>query len=176
MKIAVYLGAYYGSDKNIEEETKKLGEWIAKHHHTLVYGGSKTGLMGVLATAAKQNDGKIIGVELKKFHTDGVSYEKCDEFYLYDTLLERKEKMMEISNAFIAIPGGFGTLDEISEIMALDKLSLEHRTIIFLNIDSFYDDTMHQLDKMVSFGFLRNEDRNRIHFINSVDELSQVIR
>jgi uncharacterized protein (TIGR00730 family) len=176
MKIAVYLGANYGSDKNIEKETEKLGEWIGRHHHTLVFGGSKTGLMGTLAQATKKNGGRIIGVELTKFHKGGASFDGCDDFLVYDTLLERKAKMMEISNAFIALPGGFGTLDEISEIMALDKINEEHRVIVLMNIDGFYDDLSHQLDKMVSFGFLKMEERSCIHFADSVEELAKILK
>ncbi len=176
MKIAVYLGASFGSDNRIERETEKLGQWFGKRHHTLVYGGSKTGLMGVLASAAKESGAKIIGVELRKFHEDDCSYQGCDEFYVYDTLLERKEKMMDISNAFIAMPGGLGTLDEISEIMTLDKIDDSHRTIILMNIDGFYDDLSHQLDKMVSFGFLKPEERNRIYFADSVEEVEKIMK
>ncbi len=174
MKIAVYLGSNSGSDKRIEEETALLGEWIGKYHHTLVYGGSNVGLMNTIASSTKKNGGKVIGVELKKFYDEGNSFSDCDEFYVTNTLLERKEKMMSLSNAFIALPGGYGTLDEISEIICQDKLSKEHKTIILLNIDGFYDDLMHQFDKMVSFGFLHMEERNRIHFLNSVQDLDSL--
>ncbi len=174
MKIAVYLGSNFGSDKKIEEETVLLGEWIGRHHHTLVYGGSNVGLMNTIAVSTKKSGGKVIGVELKKFYDEGNSFSECDEFHVTETLLERKEKMMSLSNAFIALPGGYGTLDEISEIICLDKLSTEHKTILFLNIDGFYDDLMHQFDKMVSFGFLKIEERNRIHFLNSVQELDSI--
>lgn len=176
MKIAVFLGANYGSDDNIIEETRKLGTWIGKNHHTLVYGGSKTGLMNVLAESTKMAGGKVIGVEARIFYEEGKGLETCDEFYVEETMAERKKRIMDTANAFVALPGGTGTLDEISEIMVLDKLEKDHRIIILLNIDGFYDDLMHQLDKMVSFGYLREEDRNLIHFANSVDDAAYFLR
>lgn len=176
MKIAVFLGANYGSDDNIIEETRNLGTWIGKNHHTLVYGGSKTGLMNILSESTKEAGGKVIGVEARIFYEEGKGSDECDEFYVEETMAERKKRIMDISNAFIALPGGTGTLDEISEIMVLDKISKDHRTIILLNIDGFYDDLKHQLDKMVSFGYLREEDRNLIHFADSVKDATYFLR
>lgn len=171
MNIAVFLGANCGTNKHIEEETKKLGTFIGKHNHTLVYGGSKTGLMLELASSTKENKGHVIGIEAKMFYEDGKAYDLCDEFFVTDTLSERKMKMMNISDAFIALPGGTGTLDEITEIMVLDKLDKVHRPIYFINIDNFYDDMIKQLDKMVDFGFLTKHNRDLVKFIKSVDEL-----
>lgn len=173
MKIAVYLGSNTGSDPRIKMETERLGEFIGKKHHTLVFGGGNTGLMNVISSSVRNNGGKVIGVELKLFYDNTSSYSHCDELHVTDTLLGRKQLMMKISDAFIALPGGTGTLDEITEIMCLDKLNSKHRPIFFLNIDGFYDDMKHQLEKMVAFNFLTQEDLELIRFVDDVEELSK---
>lgn len=172
MNIAVYLASKSGNLPHIIEQTQLLGAWIGKNHHALVYGGSNTGLMYTIARSTKGHGGKVIGIEMSKFHNEGCSFSECDEFVVTETLSERKEKMMKLSDAFIALPGGIGTLDEISEIMAVDKIGGHHRPIILMNIDGFYDDLKHQLEKMVSYGYLLEEEKNRIHFVEDVDELN----
>lgn len=176
MNIAVYLGSKFGTDKNIEKECIKLGEFIGKNKHSLVYGGSDTGLMHTLATSVKNSGGRIVGIEMKLFHDSGCSYSQCDEFIVTETLAERKKLMMEKSDAFIALPGGTGTLDEITEIMCLDKLNETHKPILLLNIDGFYDDLNNQLKKMVSFGFLTDLEYSLISFPKSVDEAVELLK
>ena len=176
MKIAIYLAANYGKDKTIIKETEKLGAWIGINKHTLVYGGSKTGLMLTLAKAVKENKGYIIGVEAKIFFEDNKGYDHCDEMYVEDSLLERKKRMMDIADCFIALPGGTGTLDEITEIMCLDKISNVHRPIFLLNINHFYDDLKNQLDKMVAYGYLSQSDRDLIKFPSDAEEVIKALK
>lgn len=176
MNIAVYLSSNFGTDKKIEEQTKKLGEFIGKNQHTLIYGGSKTGLMNVLASSTKDNGGKVIGVETKFFHEKGLSFEYCDEFYLTSSMSERKQMMLSKADAFIALPGGIGTMDEISEVICLDSLSEKHRPLIFMNVNGFYSDLKNQYDKMVEYGYLKKEFRDRIHFLDDVDKLETLLK
>ncbi len=175
MNIAVYLASSFGTDKRIQEETKKLGEWIGTNKHSLIYGGSKAGLMEVIAQSCKDKGGKVIGVETKLFYNQGQAYPLCDDFYLTETLSQRKKIMMDISDAFIALPGGVGTLDEISEILCLNKLSEKKRPILFLNINHFYDDLQHQFEKMIAYQYLTKEDISTVYFVDSTDELPALL-
>ena len=171
MNIAVYLGSSFGTDPRIKIETQRLGEWMGKKHHKLVYGGGKEGLMGILASSVVENSGEVIGVELKMFCNDGHAFDHCSEFHAVDSFFERKKIIMDLSDAFIALPGGPGTLDEISEIICQDRFQSYHRPIFFLNIDGFYDDIKHQFEKMVAFGFFSSEEYENIYFVDDVDEL-----
>ncbi len=171
MNVAVYLGSAIGKSEKIKKETEELGKRLGENKFTLIYGGSNTGLMNVLASSTKNNGGKVIGVEIPLFHKQGYSFEHCDEFILSKDLSERKKTMMEKANAFIALPGGIGTLDEISEVICLDSLNEKQKPIFFLNTDGFYDDLKKQLEKMVDFGFLKKEYLDTIYFADDVTDL-----
>lgn len=175
MKIAVFLGANKGNNPKIEQETKKLGNWIGLASNTLVYGGSWAGLMGVIAKSTQQTGGKVIGVELKLFDDQGASYYDLDQFILTDTIQERKRLMLEMSDAFIAIPGGVGTLDEISEIICVNKIDKKHRPVILLNTDGFYNGLHTQIQEMVKYQFLSKEDADLIIFADNVDQIIEIL-
>lgn len=176
MNITVFLGANYSKDEKINHASIELGKYIALHHHTLVYGGSNSGLMHSIADSCKKSGGKIIGVQAKMFDDKQNTYPLCDEIHIFDNLKERKDLMIQLADAFIALPGGTGTLDEISEVMCVDKLASKHRPVILLNINGFYEDLKHQLDKMTSFGFLSTSDRNLILFIDEVKDLDSALK
>lgn len=171
MNIAVYLGSAMGNNEEIQKETEELGKRIGENNFTLIYGGSNTGLMNILASSTKKNGGKVIGVEIPLFHNRGYSFSHCDEFILSKDLSERKKTMMEKADAFIALPGGIGTLDEISEVMCLDSLSENKKPIFFLNTDGFYNDLKKQFEKMVAFNFLKKEYLDTIYFADDVTKL-----
>lgn len=116
MNITVYLGANKGNDPIFENSIKELGNWIGVNHHTLIYGGSKTGLMGILAESILASKGKVIGVEVQFFMDEELQFEGLTELIVTKSMSERKNKMIELGDVFIAFPGGTGTLEEISEI------------------------------------------------------------
>ena len=171
MNIAVYLASSFGTDSKIQEETKALGTWIGKSHHALVYGGSKAGLMETIAQATKDAGGRVIGVETMLFYNRGQAYPLCDDFHITKDLAERKKTMMDLADIFIALPGGMGTLDEIVDIMCINKLSTTYRPIFFLNINGFYNDIKNQLNKMVEYGYLSKHDRDLVSFVDDVNQL-----
>ena len=115
MNITVYLGASNGNDQNLILAARKLGKWIGENGHTLVYGGSKCGLMGELAESVLKAKGKVIGVEPQFFIDAGFDYPKITQLIVTQDMSERKTKMIELGDAFIAFPGGTGTLEEITE-------------------------------------------------------------
>lgn len=171
MNIAVYLSSTFGVKEEYALRTKELGSWIGKNHHTLVYGGSKTGLMDILSDAVLEEGGKVIGVETTFFAEQGKGKENLTEFILTPDMKTRKEKMRSLADASIALPGGVGTLDEIAETICLDTLSTKHKPILFYNVAHYYDPLKEQFDKMVEEGFLRKEFRNRISFCDTLEEI-----
>ena len=153
MNITVYLGANDGNDPLYLEEACRLGRWIGSSGHTLVYGGSACGLMGALARSALEAGGKVIGVEPQFFIDRAVQLNGLTELIITPDMAQRKAKMIELGDAFIAFPGGTGTLEEVSEVMS--KLSLGHLSApcIFYNLNGYYDDVQRLLTRMISAGF-----------------------
>ena len=122
MNITVYLGSSEGNDPELKRSVRQLGSWIGANGHTLVYGGSKSGLMGELAESVLEAGGEVIGVEPRFFVEMGLVYPAITQLITTETIAERKVKMAELGDAFIAFPGGTGTLEEISEIMSMSAL------------------------------------------------------
>ena len=175
MNITVYLGAYEGNDKSIREAVRELGTWIGESGNTLVYGGSKIGLMGVLAESVIRSGGKAIGVEPQFFIDQVVQYEELTELIVTENMSQRKAKMIELGDAFIALPGGTGTLEEISEIMSNVSLKLIDAPCILYNQHGYYDDLKRQLAKMIEIGLSSEERQAGICFADSIKEIKDIL-
>ncbi|MBQ9720393.1 MAG: TIGR00730 family Rossman fold protein, partial [Oscillospiraceae bacterium] len=117
MNITVYLGANEGNDPALKTAVRKLGTWIGESGHALIYGGSKSGLMGELAESVLRSGGEVTGVEPQFFIDAGFEYDAITRLIVTKDMSERKAKMIELGDAFIACPGGTGTLEEIAEVM-----------------------------------------------------------
>ena len=175
MNITVYLGAYEGNDKSIREAVRELGTWIGESGNTLVYGGSKIGLMGVLAESVIRSGGKAIGVEPQFFIDQVVQYEELTELIVTENMSQRKAKMIELGDAFIALPGGTGTLEEIAEIMSGVSLGLIKAPCILDNHHGYYDDLRRQLAKMIEIGLSSEERQAGICFADSIEEIKNIL-
>lgn len=175
MNVTVYCGSSAGSDPFFSACARELGEWIAAQGHTLVYGGSAVGLMGTVSRAVLDGGGKAIGVEPGFFIDAGVAQHDLTELYVVDTMAERKAKMIELGEVFIALPGGVGTLEEITEIMSRIRLGLGPDECFLLNIGGSYDPLKQLLTQMVECGFLAQDDLDRIHFPESVAALVKAL-
>lgn len=171
MNIAVYLGSSTGKDPKYSELTKSIGQWICKHENTLVYGAGSKGQMGLLADTVYHGHGKIIGVMPRFLLKIEKLYDHLDEEYMVDTMSQRKQKMIDLSQGFIALPGGPGTLEEIAEIISLVRLDQLKYPCVLYNLDGYYDALKSQLDVMVKEGFLDKEGIQNIHFVTSIEEL-----
>lgn len=176
MHIAVYLGARYGNRPIYAAFVKELGQWIAQNGHTLVYGGSDVGLMSELASAAKDNGGKIIGVSVNIEEILKGMRKDLDEEYVAQDLHERKKLMMEHADAFVVFPGALGTLDEATDILEALKLKLMEKPCLIYNIDGFYDPLQALLNNMVDSGFLAEEELHYIKFVSNIGELSTTLQ
>ncbi|WP_294438625.1 TIGR00730 family Rossman fold protein [uncultured Slackia sp.] len=175
MNIAVYCGSSSAKNPHFTECARELGEWIARNGHTLVYGGSSIGLMGVVSRAALDAGGKVYGVEPRFFIEAGVAQHDLTHLYVTDDMTQRKAKMIELADTFVAIPGGVGTLEEISEIFSRIRLGLGPDECFLMNIDGFYNPLRDLLRSMFDQGFLSQVDIDRIHFPESVEEFAGML-
>ena len=175
MNITVYCGSSVGSNPRFLEAARDLGAWIAGNGHALVYGGSAIGLMGALSRAALDAGGVVYGVEPRFFLEAGVEQHDLTELIEVETMGERKAKMIELGDAFVALPGGVGTLEEISEIMSRIRLGLGPSVCFLLNVDGYYDDLRRFLGSVCASGFVDREDLDAVLFPETVGELARMI-
>ncbi len=153
--ICVYCGSSSGNHPAYLEKTKQLGEALASKSLALVYGGSKFGLMGQLADAVLSKGGRAVGVLPEALRTKEVAHSGLQELHIVKNMHERKAKMAELSDAFIALPGGFGTMDEIMEMITWNQLGFQAKPIGFLNVEGYYDKLFDFLGSLSSKGFVK---------------------
>lgn len=166
MNISVFCGASLPRSEQITEAARQLGRAIARGGHTLLYGGSNLGLMGVTSGAALQEGGRVVGVIPTFFSDDIIHSQPVSELVRVRTLAERKEYLIAHSDAFVALPGGIGTLDEVLEVMVANQLGLvrdrsganqsQGKPMILLNLGGYYNPFLAQLDAMRAEGLLRS--------------------
>lgn len=171
MNIAVYCGSSSGNDEKYTEAAKKLGTWIGESGNTLVYGGANKGLMGVLADSVLENGGKVIGVLPDVERILARKHAGLTECIITSSMAERKAKMIELADAFIALPGGIGTLDEITDVMSLSSLDVVTGPIVLFNTDGYYEPFRMVIRKVIETGFGRPEYFERVLFSEDMDEI-----
>lgn len=176
MNITVYLGANEGKDLSLKTAVRELGTWIGESGSRLIYGGSKSGLMGELAESVLQAGGEVIGVEPQFFIDMEYQYDEITELIVTKDMTERKMKMIELGDVFIAFPGGTGTLEEIAEVMS--KVSLKHLTApcILYNLNDYYDGLQTLLRHMTEMGLSSPERQEGIYFAKDLSEIREIIK
>lgn len=176
MNVTVYLGANEGKDATLKMAVKELGTWIGESDNRLIYGGSKSGLMGELAESVLQAGGEVIGVEPQFFIDMEYQYDEITELIVTKDMTERKTKMIELGDVFIAFPGGTGTLEEIAEVMS--KVSLKHLTApcILYNLNDYYDGLQTLLRHMTEMGLSSPERQEGIYFAKDLSEIREIIK
>ena len=176
MNITVYLGANEGKDPSLKTAVRELGTWIGESGSRLIYGGSKSGLMGELAESVLQAGGEVIGVEPQFFIDMEYQYDEITELIVTKDMTERKMKMIELGDVFIAFPGGTGTLEEIAEVMS--KVSLKHLTApcIHYNLNDYYDGLQTLLRHMTEMGLSSPERQEGIYFAKDLSEIREIIK
>ena len=175
MNITVYLGANPGSDPALRDAVRRLGTWIGDSGHALVYGGSKSGLMGELAESVLLAGGEVTGVEPRFFVDAGYVYDAITRLIVTEDMARRKAKMIELGDAFIAFPGGTGTLEEIAEVMS--KVSLGHldAPCILYNLNGYYDALKAQLGRMIEKGLSSPEKQRGIAFADDLPAIAALL-
>ncbi len=174
--IAVFCGSSEGNDNVILQAAETLGETLAKQEIALVYGAAKIGVMGKVAQAALKHKGEVIGVIPEFLKLKEVVHLGLSELHTTETMHERKLKMHELSDGFIALPGGYGTFEELFEIITWAQLGLHQNPIGLLNCNGFYNDLLHMLEKMVAKGFLKIDNLDLLIVDNHVDGLLNKMR
>jgi uncharacterized protein (TIGR00730 family) len=169
--IAVFCGSSEGNDMEIISMAEDLGRIFAQENITLVYGAAKIGIMGKVAQASLDNQGKVIGVIPEFLKLKEVVHLGLNELITTKNMHERKLKMHELSDGFITLPGGFGTFEELFEIITWAQLGLHQKPIGLLNINGFYDDLIRMLKTMVVKGFLKLDNLELLIVDNDINSL-----
>jgi uncharacterized protein (TIGR00730 family) len=169
--VAVFCGSSEGNDTKIISQAILLGETLAKREIALVYGAAKIGIMGKVAKGALNHKGKVIGVIPEFLKKKEVVHLGLHELITTDNMHERKLKIHELSDGFIALPGGFGTFEELFEIITWAQLGLHQKPIGLLNSNGFYDDLIKMLETMTVKGFLKMDNLELLIIDNSIDSL-----
>lgn len=161
-RIAVYCGSSPGVKPVYLHAARRMGEELARRGISLVFGGGRIGLMGEIASAAFNAGGEVIGVIPQDLLAKEIGSEKVSEMHVLSTMHERKAYMLEISHGFIALPGGFGTFEEIFEALTWAQLQIHSHPCGFLNVNNYFDPLVYFLDRAVDDGFIRIEHRQMI--------------
>lgn len=161
-RICVFCGANKGNSTDYITAAKELGAWLGASSRSLVYGGGKVGLMGVIADAVLSRGGEVIGVIPDFLMKREVGHTGLSEMIVVETMHERKQKMADLSDGFIAMPGGWGTLDELAEILTWAQLQIHQKPIGILNANGYFDALLAFMDHMVKEGFLKAANREML--------------
>ncbi len=171
MRIAVYCSA---KDKIPEEYLAlgdKLGKWMASAGHTLVYGGATGGLMTRVSQAVKQYGGVVVGVISQRIVEANRKADNCDELYFVQTLNERKQQMKELADCFVCLPGSYGTIDEMMDVIASGTIGEHRKPVYVLNYHGYYEGLKQQASNMHKLGFLPPIEQFAPVFVDTLDEL-----
>ena len=162
MKVCVFCGSSMGNDPRYQEAAAQLGEVLAQNDCTLYYGGANVGLMKIIADKMLERGKRVVGIIPKLITDMEIAHEGVTEMIEVDSMSERKLMLISESDAFIAMPGGFGTLDEIFEITVQNQLRITDKPVALYNTLNYYDSMIQFIDHAVSQGFIRKEHRDNI--------------
>lgn len=174
--LCIFCGSSKGNDPVYENSALELAEIIVNEGLTMVYGGGSIGIMGVLADKILSMNGNVIGVIPRFLYDLEVGHDEVTELIIVESMHERKQKMAEISDGFLALPGGFGTLEEMGEILTWIQLKLIRKPIGLLNIHGFYDQFLDMLDNMVAAGFLKKNNRDILLSSKDPESIINIIK
>ena len=175
MNIVVYCGSSSGNNPEFAEAAVAFGKWIGENGHTLVYGGAGKGLMGDVSRAALEAGGKVIGVLPNVARIQARRQQGLTEYIETATMAERKAKMIELADAFVALPGGIGTLDEVTDVMSLASLDITGAPIVLLNVDGYYEAFRAVIRNIVESGFGRDEYFRNMLFSEDMEEIARFL-
>lgn len=170
-KVAIFCGASAGFNNTYREKATELGSYFAENNIAMVFGGGKIGMMGAIADAMLQKNGKVIGVIPHLLRHEEVEHNGVSEMLVSENMSDRKVIISKMVDGYIALAGGFGTLDEIFEALTLGQLGIEKKPVGILNTNGFFDPLLQQLDRMVEEGFLKQENRTMLLVSESIPEL-----
>jgi uncharacterized protein (TIGR00730 family) len=173
--LAVFCGSKKGNDPIYAQHAEELGKLLAKNNITLIYGGGSTGMMGAVADAVMGNNGKVIGIITKKLVDWEHQHQGITDLSVVDDMHIRKQKMYELCDAAVILPGGVGTLDEFFEMVTWNQLSIHDKKIYILNSGNFFDLLLKHIEVMETQGFLYESVTTRITVLNDPRQLLEFI-
>lgn len=175
MRLTIFCGARSGKNPIYAQKTQDLATWMIQEGHSLVFGGGKVGLMGVMADSLIAANSEAIGVMPTFLKEREIAHQGLSELIVVEDMPSRKAKMMALGQAFIALPGGPGTLEEISEVISWARIGQNEKPCILYNVNGYFDALRNQFDHMVQEGFLSQEDRDKVLFTDELKEIERFI-
>ena len=174
------LCIYCSSSNDLPEKfykiSKELGEMLAQKGYNMVYGGSTRGMMGTIADNALKNGAEVIGVMPEKFQDWGLQQPNLTKLIITKDMRERKATMEKHADAFIAMPGGFGTFEEIFEILVAKQLNYHNKPVIYMNFDGYYDNMFKMFDTVYQNNFAKQETKTLYFIANTLEEMFDYIQ
>lgn len=174
-RIGIFCGANAGNGERYIDVAANVARRLVEEGFGIVYGGGRVGLMGVIADNALQAGGEVIGVIPEALASREVAHGGLTQLHVVSTMHERKALMADLSDAFVAIPGGYGTMDEFCEILTWAQLRIHTKPVALLNSDGYYDELIALFDKMVREGFVNPANRGLVKSANTIDDLLPLI-
>lgn len=171
MRVCVFCGSSPGKRPEYLEAARELGSTLAEWGIGLVYGGSSVGSMGVIADAALAAGGEVVGVIPRTLVEREVAHHGLTELHVVESMHDRKALMTQLSDAFVALPGGHGTLDELFEALTWSQLGIHDKPIALLNVAGYWDPLLAMMERASEEGFLRPADRERLLVMSTLPEL-----
>ena len=175
MNVAIYCGSSFGNNKIYEESTKLLAQKLANKDFKIVYGGSLQGLMGIISNESLKFNNTVTGVITHDLIDKEIENKNITTIYKVETINQRKEKMEQLSDAFIAMPGGYGTFDEIFEVISSAQIGYHKKPCVFFNINGYYDHLIAFLKNCVKEGFIKETYVDMLIVSDNIDEIIEKI-
>ncbi len=172
-KVVVFCGSSSGFNSVYKNTAISLGNHFVENDISLIYGAGKLGLMGTIADTVLEKNGKVIGIIPELLCKEEVLHPNITETIITKTMSERKFIMSKMTDAYITLPGGFGTLDELFEALTLQQLYIEKKPVALLNVNGFFDATLQQLDVMVKEGLLKQKNRDMLFVDTTITGLME---
>ena len=173
--ISIFCGAHEGKNPKYAQSAKIISEAIAKKGINVIFGGGNVGLMKIISDTALDNGVEVLGISLKSLHALELANPRLNEIVVTDTLLDRKDEFMSRSDAFIVLPGGVGSLDELAEIMASNQLGIINKPVGILNTEGYYDHLLKWFDKAVEEGFISSANLKELLVSDNPVELVELV-
>jgi cytokinin riboside 5'-monophosphate phosphoribohydrolase len=176
MNICVYCGSSPGKNQNILDSARTFGRLLAENSYPLIYGGSSLGVMGTIADSVMVNGGEVIGVIPENLFSKEVAHRGITRLITVKDMHQRKSHMAELADAFVAFPGGFGTMEELFEIITWNQIGILNKPVTIMNIDGYYDPLIRMLDQGVDTGFIKPDNRKIVRVAETLEQCLEFCR
>lgn len=173
MKIAVYCSAKDTIAQDYKVLGERIGLWLAEHSHTLIFGGATGGLMTAVSKAAFENGGEVVGIIPPTIARAGRLSPYCTQLISVANMNERKQQMKELADCFVCLPGSYGTLDEMFDVIASGTVGEHRKPLYILNVEGFYNSLCHQIERMKQEVFIPKLEAYHPDFVSTLDELTE---